>query len=82
MWQMKLNDNFSIFLQAIVGLTFVLWYQDIEYKKSLWVFYLPVDLGLDYKFKDNLSLTFGINVQMPIYTGTQETIMLGIKNEL
>jgi len=32
--------------------------------------------------KDNFSLTFGINVQMPIYIEIQETIMLGIKKEL
>ncbi|MCK5907660.1 MAG: outer membrane beta-barrel protein [Flavobacteriales bacterium] len=78
---MKFNDRFSMFLQANVGPTFILWYQDGDFRDSFWVFYLPVDLGVEYQLKEDLNLTFGINVQMPIYTGTQETLMLGIRKE-
>ena len=79
---MKFNDRLGMFLQANVGPTYIRWYQDGELKNTFWVFYLPVDLGLEYKLKDDLNLTLGINVQMPIYTGTQETVMLGIRKEL
>jgi len=36
-------------------------------------------LGEKYKLKNKLNLTFSINMQMPIYTGTAETLMLGIR---
>ena len=78
---MKVSNRFSIFFQANIGPTFILWYQDQTYRNSFWVFYLPLDLGGEYKLKNDLSLTFGINVQMPIYTGTAETLMFGIRKE-
>ena len=77
----RISNKFSIFLQVNVGPSFVLWYQDGEYMDSFWVFYVPIDVGGEYKLKDDLSLTFGINVQLPIYTGTAETLFLGIRKD-
>ena len=76
---LKIKDKFCLYFQVNVGPTYILWYNDGKLVNTFWVFYLPVDLGLEYEIKENIDLTFGINVQMPIYTGTQETIMLGIR---
>ena len=78
---MRISNKFSVFLQGNIGPSYIQWYQEKIYKDSFWVFYLPVDVGAAYKLKDDLSLTFGLNVQMPIYTGTGETIFLGIRKE-
>lgn len=76
---MEVSKKFNLFLQANIGATFILWYQDDSYRDSFWVFYLPVDLGAEYKLKDDLSLTFGLNVQVPIYSSTAETVVLGLR---
>jgi len=76
---MDISNNFSIGIQANVGPTYITWYQDSVYKNNFWVFYLPVDFSGEYTFENNYSLTFGINVQMPIYTGTAETIFVGVR---
>ena len=76
---LQLSKNFSMFLQANIGPTYITWYQEGQYKDHFWVFYLPMDLGGTYKLQDDLFLTFGLNIQMPIYTGTQETFVIGIK---
>ena len=76
---MKISDRFNMFLQTNIGPSFVLWFQDGVFTNSFWKFYIPIDIGGEYKLKDDLNLTFGINVQLPIYYSTAETLFLGIK---
>ena len=74
---MELSEKFSMLFQVNLGPTYVLWKGDVTHANLL--FYVPLDLAAEYKLKNDLSFTFGINVQLPIYTSTQETIMLGLR---
>ena len=76
---MDVTNNFSMYIQANVGATYITWYQDDVYKNNFWVFYLPVDFAGEYSFENDYSLTFGLNVQMPIYTGTAEMLFVGVR---
>ena len=78
----KIFNKLSTSLQANVGGSYIRWYQDGVFKNSFWVFYLPIDGSFEYELKNNLNLVFGLSVQMPIYTGTAETLFLGIRKTL
>ena len=58
--------------------SFINGYQDGAYRDSFWIFYLPVDFAGEYKLQDDMNIIFKTSVQMPIYTGTAETLFVGI----
>ena len=78
---MKISNRLSIFAQANIGPSYIRWYEAGTHKDSFWVFYLPIDIGGEYKLKKDLFLTAGINTQLPIYTSIADTIFLGIRKE-
>lgn len=76
---MRVSKKFNAFFQFNIGPDLVLWYQDQKYIDYFWVFYMPVDLGIEYMLKDDLRLTLAVNAQIPIYKSTAETIMFGVR---
>ncbi len=77
----KIINKFNLLLQANIGPSYVLWYQDGKHTNSFWKFYLPIDTGIEYEFKDDWSLVGGVTVTPPIYLSTTVNYFFGLRKE-
>lgn len=81
-FSVKITKNIGGLFQANLGGKSILWYVDGKQTETLWRYYLPINLGLEYALKKGWNLVGGVSLRAPIYISQTTKLYFGIRKIL
>lgn len=76
-----LTNKLNLLVQAGIGPSYIKWYNNGVHVNSLWRFYPPIDVSIEYALSDQWHLQGGVSTIPPIYFSTATSYFFGFRKE-